>query len=282
MLSPRKHILFVAVINNAIDSLIEKNKGIANTESNEVQTPKDDSRNVQDFIKEVFAKMINPLEFELDQILTSQKSAFDYKQYITHQVKPLYCKKIIEHYRNVLDEYKKAVDETDPDVISAYSVYGKKSLKSACEYIQNIISECSTKIDTSVKTRKPRTVRKKPPAELVKKLNYCKEFKQLNMSSVLPSKIIGAQKLLVYNTKTETISLFEANSSHGLSVKGSTILHYDEKTSLTKKLRKPKEFFDAIKGKGIRAVKNALNEIKTKSKSVKDRINEDTILVEIY
>jgi type III restriction enzyme len=122
------------------------------------------------------------------------------------------------------------------------------------------------------------------PVDMCKKVKYQQEDKTLGIKSLSPTKIIGAEKVLLYNTQSAKATIIEANSSHGLSIKGSTIIDFDSSISksYTKKIRKPAEFMKEIKDKGIRAVKSSLDSIKTSSYECSGRINEDTIILGVY
>jgi hypothetical protein len=79
------------------------------------------------------------------------------------------------------------------------------------------------------------------------------------------------------------VTIFEAESREGLSVKGTTIIGFDEKKSVCKVMRKPQEIIGVVsKNGGIRAIKNAFNASKTVEKAPTGRINEDTILLGVY
>lgn len=270
----------VASLEDAISTLYTTHKNTKNKIENNNETKKEDEKNIQDFIQESFSKIIYPIERQIDTILhkTSDKS-INIETYI-NETKPLFCKKIIEYLKTSYQDLQKI--EEDDEIKSAYQVYDKKTIKSAIAFIDKTIELSSKKLNNLPKQTRVRKQRKKSPIDIVKKLQFAKTNEQYKLNSILPSKIVGASKLLIFNVKTRMVTLFEANSSHGLSVKGTTILHFDEKTSKCKKLRKPELFFQKINGKGVRVVKNAIEELKCKESKVKGRINEDTILIEVY
>jgi hypothetical protein len=98
--------------------------------------------------------------------------------------------------------------------------------------------------------------------------------------SVNPEKIIGANELWVYNTRYKTLGVYHAvNSVRGLSVKGCTIQHFDEDTSIQKTARKPQEVLEVL---NKRSLKKQLKNMKTKEQTMTGRINAQTILLGVF
>jgi len=205
----------------------------------------------------------------------------DVKNYIDN-IKAIYCKKIIDYYTPVYSEICEVVHGDDDQLKEGYAAYSKTTLNNFKNLVDKIINDCKNRIDTAPKPIVIRRKRRKPVNEVVKKLKYKKDDAAAAIVSILPSKIVEAQKLVVYNSKTRTVTIYEAVNSQGLSVKGTTIINFDEKKSRTKKLRKPKEFFTKVRDKGIRAFKSAFDAVKSVEKPAKGRINSDIVLYGVF
>ena len=81
-----------------------------------------------------------------------------------------------------------------------------------------------------------------PITKLVGKLKYMKEFSELGLKSLSPTKIPESQEMFVYDTKKRKLHYYTADKlSGGLSVKNSTIIGFSASESCIKTLRKPKE-----------------------------------------
>jgi hypothetical protein len=136
---------------------------------------------------------------------------------------------------------------------------------------------------TVKKATKKAKVRKPPAKEkLVAKLKYLKIDPVLKLVSINPVDIIGATQLWVFNTKTRKLGRYVADSLGGaLGIKGSTIVGFDEVTSLSKTLRKPdvqiKEFMSASKV----TIRKYLEGIKSTEIKLTGRIGADTILLKV-
>jgi hypothetical protein len=279
-------------INNLKNAICFLNDKSVNTHRTSVSPRQNVQRNIEDN----FSKIVEYFEIKCDDVLTNrktisqsikdisknQKTSIDEVRDYLSSVKTIYCKKIIEHYDSLYCEICDVIKGNDTQLVEGYSCYSSTSLKNLKVFLEQIISECKQKINTAPKTTRIRKKRRKPPAEIVKKLKYKKDDTELGLVSILPSKIVDCQKLVVYNTKLRTITLYEADSAHGLSIKGTTVIGYDEKKSKTKKIRKPKDFFQKISNKGIRAFKTTFDSIKCVEKPAKGRINSDTILYGVY
>jgi hypothetical protein len=67
----------------------------------------------------------------------------------------------------------------------------------------------------------------------------------------------------------------------GLTVKGTTLLGYDEKLSVTKTLRKPQDVLKRLLEGGKLVLRKIMDEVKSKEKPARGRINSDVILVRV-
>jgi hypothetical protein len=67
----------------------------------------------------------------------------------------------------------------------------------------------------------------------------------------------------------------------GLSIKGSTLTGFDEKTSIIKKLRKPTEQLNKLMQGGKIVLRKFMDEIKCKPKEATGRINNEVVLLRV-
>lgn len=160
--------------------------------------------------------------------------------------------------------------------------YGTK-LKLYQKIFSNMISDCDRYLNNkkAVKVRKPRAVKLKTSADVVKNVKYQAADAALKLVSVDPQKIIGATQLWVYNTKYRTLGLYTSNAPKGFSVKGTTLTGYDAEVAVAKKLRKPEEQLKAFFQQGKVALRSFLPNIKTAEIKLNGRIGVDTILLKV-
>ena len=116
---------------------------------------------------------------------------------------------------------------------------------------------------------------------MVRKVKYATEDTDLNLVSINPAEVIGAKEVWVYNKKTRKLGKYVAEAYKTLSVKGTTIINYDESKSVSKTLRKPedqlKEFAKASKVQ----LRKFLEDIRATETKLNGRINEDILLLKV-
>lgn len=239
---------------------------------------------IQDRITARAGDLIAYLEQQIDDFINTGKSDFDVEAWYREQaIKPQVAKKIVDYYNPLYSELYDAYKGSDKELKSAYSHWKKSKLKKYMELIKSIISTGETQIVTVQtqlkKTRKPRKKKEKPAGMLVSKLKFKDKDTNFKINSIKATDVIGAQQLWVFNTKYRSLTVFNAMSHSGLSVKGTTIIGFDEKTSITKKLRKPEQLLSKVVDGGKVMLRNLMKDIKTREVPAKGRINNDVVLL---
>jgi len=145
-------------------------------------------------------------------------------------------------------------------------------------------------IDSAKANRKPRKAKPKSATKLVEKLKFSKTDEKYKLASIDPSLIVGANELWVFNVKTRKIGKYVASNidpkgmgrdGTGLSVKGTTIIGFDENLSIQKTLRKPDEQLKEFKAAGKVKLRKFLDDIKTTDTKLNGRCNPDTVLLKV-
>jgi hypothetical protein len=169
----------------------------------------------------------------------------------------------------------------------AYSCYDKKALKVRLEAFRNFMGSLEVIVETAKATRKPRK-RVVNVEKLVSKIKYAKQDDKFKLASINPLDIVYASELWVFNVKTRKIGRYIAKNidplkagreGSGLSVKGTTIIGFNEEQSIQKTIRKPEEKLTEFKSAGKRKLEKFLDEINAVDIKLNGRINADTILL---
>lgn len=191
----------------------------------------------------------------------------------SNEISPQAANFLKERYQKCKDE----VFEDHPDIKEAYG----KSLKSWQTFWTTLLADIDQYIGNkkAVKIRKPRTVKEKPLAKLVEKMVYQKAYDPLQLVSIPPQEIVGAQQLWTYNTKTRKLSWYNASGPSGLSVKGKSIIGFEEEKSVEKTLRKPENVLKDVLTSGKVAIKKVMGAINSKEYKPSGRVNDQTILL---
>ena len=130
--------------------------------------------------------------------------------------------------------------------------------------------------------RAPRAKKSVPKEKLIAKLKYKKTDEPLKLVSINPTDILGASELWIYNTKTRKLGKYVADSIQGpLTVKGTSIVGFDEHQSVQKTLRKPEEKLKEFKAASKVQLRKFLDGINATDTKLNGRLNEETILLRV-
>ena len=190
------------------------------------------------------------------------------------------AKAVVNYYSPLKAELEELLKKKTADLVEGYSHLKLKDQKVLLKFVSNVVDEAEKYLSSkkaAVSTRKPKV---KSSAALVSKLKYAKDSAEFKVTSVDPTKLIGAEKALLFDTKTRTITLLVAQSASGMSVKGTTITGFD--TAEKKKVRKPEvslsEFLKSTRLK----VDGAFKKLTTKASAGNGRCNATTILLKVF
>lgn len=239
--------------------------------------------NIQDRIKEKAEECIGELEGQVDDYMLSKFSNVPqpYGVMHTNNIKSVHTRFILEWAKKRRSEFDEVMNTDDKDLKEGYSNFKKTELKKMITYFDQVILDCGKVNETATIGRKPRKKKEKTPEQLIAKMQYCPEYKDLGLTSVKPTDIIGALQLWVYNTKNRKLGVYNAEDAGGFSVKGSTIVNFSEAKSIQKTLRKPDTMLpDVIKG-GKVFLRNVMDGIRAVESKLNGRLNKDIILLRI-
>ena len=256
-----------------VKKVVEKNKDIPQP-------------TIQDRMREQLSNIIAEFEeWEDNVVLDAKYTAPDISGWLkVNTVAQAHIKKIMEYYAPRLEEVRAAsAKDADEDLKEAYSEFNTADFNHVITFYEDMIAGLEVyakfkKVNRSTRTKKVPTAQK-----LVAKMKYRKEDMDLKLVSIKPSDIVGATALWVYNTKTRKIGCYKVDPTAGqLSVKGTTIIGFDEKESVAKTVRKPADQLKAFNKAGKVALRTYLDDIKAVSIKLTGRINNDTILLKTY
>ena len=235
--------------------------------------------NIQDRIREKAIECIGEFEGQIDDIILKSESPQPYAVMHTLGIKGVHTRAILEWSREKRAEFEEVLTTDDSQLKEGYSNFKKTELKKIIAYCDQVILDCN-KVAQSV-VRKARKRKAKSPEQLVAKMKYCLEFKDLSLTSVKSTDIIESMQLWVYNTKTRKLGVYHAEDAGGLSVKGSSIVNFSETKSIQKTLRKPEVMLPEVLKGGKVFLRNAIDSIKAVESKLTGRINADTILLRV-
>lgn len=234
---------------------------------------------LQDILHDHLTHFSN-LEDDLYEKKAVEPNAYQYLT--TKSVPHALCSKISAFFNDHRVELQDAKAGTDEDLSEGYSNFKSADYK-RFETFYAKLEEGIEQYKTVKKATKQAKVRKPPAKEkLVSKLNYLKIDPVLKLVSINPVDIIGATQLWVFNVKTRKLGRYVGDSLGGtLSIKGSTIIGFDENASVCKTLRKPDVQIKELMTSSKVAMRKFLDNIKSTEVKLNGRINSDTVLLKV-
>ena len=243
--------------------------------------------NVQEIMREKARDAAGELEAIFDEFITEGKVTQKTVDLVAKfNVMPQHIPLIVEIWKKKFEEFNEVVDSNDPDLVEAYSFMGKVKLRNTIKFIEQVLSDLNSYISIKKASKAPRKRKAVPVEKIVSKLKYLKEFKdplnKLELISVHPTKLHGASEAWVYDTARRKLHHYIADEySKSFTVKGNTILGFDNNTSEVKTLRKPGEQLKEIMGSKP-AARKYFKDIKAVATAPNGRFNENMIILKAF
>ena len=262
--------------------LIDPSLEVVEKEKKEVKEKPKKVISIQERLQGKVEDFISAIEGQVDDFVDSnyKMKYVPYNHLVDIGCKAAHARKMRPFYVDCYNELVDVYNKDDEYYVEAWSHLKPKYHKLMMDFYGNIVDDLDRIIKNSTAQRKPRKKKTLSATRLVKSLKFQPEFSDLKLVSINPEKIIGATELWVYNTKYNRMGVYHAvNSIRGLSIKGCTIQHFDEDTSVQKTARKPQ---DALSVLNKRSLKKQLNHMKTREQKMTGRINAQTILLGVF
>lgn len=232
----------------------------------ELQVETKPKRSIQYYAERKASELITEFEYNLDIFITNKRAKFSPMALIKERKASAFSVQKVHAF------YSKIKDAED----------AREKL-----FLELVLDDCERYLNTKQKAKQKNKVRKpkeKPVEQIVAKLNYMKEFKELNLVSVDPVQIPKSQTLCTYNTKSRKFTIFQAVDAvpFTLNVSRSSITQFNEQKSVQKTLRDPKKQLEKLLQASTTTLWSEFNKIKAKASAPSGRINTDTILVKTF
>lgn len=224
------------------------------------------------------------LDYLYDQVWDGKLKPADIEYFETFEkmgMKPKQAQVLLPVYQELLAE------EQDKEI-----THSKKNVKARLAFMKELVESLEAwskgkeekptpKVKKKVTERKigKRIFKSTRPLATVNGLKFKPTDEDTKLTSIAPKQILGAQMVILYNAKYKQLAIIRAANAEGLSVKGTTILNVDEKTSEAKRA-----------GRHVAAIKEMATAPKTKIAKlfkaiaadpipVRTRTSEDIVLV---
>lgn len=237
---------------------------------------------IQQKVNNKVSELIGEIEEQIDLLIKVGKTDFNIGNWLrNNNVKPQISSKIAAYYRPLYIELYDALEGKDKELKVAYRHLKKIQLKNYVEFVRSILAATEARSIVEKASRKPRKKKQKPASVLSSKVQYLAEDETFKIKSVKPVDMVGAQQIWVFNVKYRNLTVYNAMSHSGISIKGTTLVGFDEKTSITKKLRKPEATLKAVLDGGKVGLRKIMDNIKCKPSAATGRINKETVILKV-
>ena len=272
------------VIDQGADDEVEDDKPTKAAKVTEVYIP-----TIQDRLREAAGGMSEELDAAIDSWITDPE-AFNPKDIKVVNLlkgkgaKAAHSRLIKGYFQRNFDELNElASGNADEQLKEAYKHNSRKNVKKLIEFYETIMAACEQIAAEQKVMKKPRATKVKPAEQIVAKLKFQLSDTKLGITSAPPASIVGAQSMVVFNTKTRKIGYYIATSSAGLSVKGTSIVNFTEK-STQKTMRKPPEQIKEFKEQNTQKRFETwfAKSVKTTETVLNGRFSEETVILKVY
>jgi hypothetical protein len=241
-------------------------------------------RTVQDHMNEKFYDIVGDIEAWLDAASAGTEYPADMVAWMRERNVPqAFVNRIGAYYTPVMEELESAkANGADAELKAAYKHYDKDRFKRVSSFFAQLTEALSTYGQVKKATRAARVKKPVSKEKMIKKVKYATEDTDLNLVSINPVDVIGAKELWVYNKKTRKLGKYVAAADSGtLGIKGTAILGFDPKSSISKTVRKPEVVMKKFMVAGKVQLRTWMDELSTTGVQMNGRLNADTLLLKV-
>ena len=243
--------------------------------------------NVQEIMRDKAREAAGELEGVFDDFVSTGKVSSKTVDVVAKfNVMPQHIPLIVELWKKKQDEFEQLSEGKDKDLVEAYKHLGKVQVRNISKFIDSVLGDLNSYISIKKASKAPRKRKAVPIEKIVAKLKYLKEFKdpvnKLDLISIHPTKLHGASEAWVYDSAKRKLHHYIADEySKTFTVKGNTILGFDNNQSEVKTLRKPGEQIKEVMGSKP-AARKFFKDIKAVGTTPNGRFNENMIILKAF
>jgi hypothetical protein len=246
--------------------------------------------NVQEIMKEKTREVGGELEGMLDEfILLGAPTKHTFKpieEIAKKNILPQHVNMLTDAWRDKLNEFTEVLTSTDEQVVEGYSNFTKAQVKNIIKFIDLVLSDLNSYINVKKVNKTPRTRKPVSVEKQVSKLKYLREFKdeaqKLDLTGLHPVKLHGSSEAWVYDTLKRKLHHYIADEySKTFTVKGNTLVGFDNNKSQVKTLRNPSTQIKEIMGSKP-AARKFFDSIKAVATIPNGRFNENLIILKAF
>ena len=175
---------------------------------------------------------------------------------------------------------RKTLTEEQKEFIDSYPFSGITLIKKIVQLIEGYIND----LKKSYVSKQVAKVRKKKPKDktkLVKGIKYLAEDEKFG-KSVDPVNLLNCSEVWTFDTKTRKLSKYYSPVGGGITVKGASLVGYEESMSSCKLLRKPEDQIPAFAALKKNDLTKWYSSVKSKNANVRPRLTATTLILKVF
>ena len=262
-----------------IKTTIEKLDVLSVTPKEKVETSK--PRNVisiQDKVNNIATEFASEIDGEIDEFMQlGYPKTFTFKKSIK-TISGQAAKLIPDMFKSQIAELEEVLEGDCDQLKDSYSDIKTVQVKNFLKLLKDFVASCTQQV---VSSKKVRVAKPKAPSVIVARLKYLRDFSELGVKSLAPTKLVDSQEVWLYDTVKRKLTYYKAVVGDTLTIKGTTIVGYDVNVSRIKTLRTP----DLIKELVVMNKKQLLerfNRVTSKDYVPNGRTNENMIILRVF
>ena len=177
---------------------------------------------------------------------------------------------------------KNQLTDDQEQLLESYAhLTSMKSVKDIVKMLETYISD----LKKSYVSKQVAKVRKKKPkdkSKLVQNLKFLVSDTALGVTSVEPINLLNCSEVWTFDTKTRKISKYFSPVSGSITVKGASLVGFDENFSNSRLLRKPETQVNEFSELKKNDLTKWYSAVKSKSVPVRARLTPTTLILKVF
>lgn len=190
---------------------------------------------------------------------------------------------LLAEYSEVLElrrTDRKTLTEEQIEFADSFPSSGITIIKKIVQLIEGYIND----LKKSYISKQVAKVRKKKPKDktkLIRGLKFLAEDAKFG-KSVDPISLLNCSEVWTFDTKTRKISRYFSPVGGGITVKGASLVGYEETMSSCKLLRKPEDQVPAFSATAKKDLTKWYSSVKSKNANVRPRLTATTLILKVF
>jgi hypothetical protein len=190
---------------------------------------------------------------------------------------------LLAEYAEVLElrrTDRKTLTEEQIEFMDSFKFSGITIIKKIVQLIEGYVND----LKKSYISKQVAKVRKKKPKDktkLVRGIKFLAEDEKFG-KSIDPVNLLNCSEVWTFDTKTRKLSKYYSPVGGGITVKGASLVGYEESMSSCKLLRKPEDQIPAFSATAKKDLTKWYSSVKSKNANVRPRLTATTLILKVF